>query len=173
MEDSNRLLKRCNNKIFAWVSGSENGQLSISSFPRSPRFFSLSESVVFRLSSSLWHSRIESEDGPGAGKPKDKSWAPARSHACWSFRRTEVRVESSWIYELHALEEPLMLETYLKLSCESWMARLTSPAMEPTVLKGSAMPKLQYRSNIAVVRGSWRPAKVKSTLVRTDSRWHG
>ena len=43
------------------------------------------------------------------------------------------------MYELHALEEPLTLDTYWKLSCESWIARLSSPATEAAVLKGSAI----------------------------------
>jgi hypothetical protein len=50
-----------------------------------------------------------------------------------------VRAESSWRYELHAKEEPLRLNTYWKLSCDSWIAKLTRPAAEATALSGSAI----------------------------------
>jgi hypothetical protein len=99
-----------------------------------------SERIVLSSLSSAWHSRTAVEGMDEADKVVPIFWEAAASEACWVLRSTEVRLDSSRIYELtHAFEDPLMLATYWKLSCESWRAKLTNPATEAAVLRGSAI----------------------------------
>ncbi len=92
-DELNRALNRCNVWTLLSVSASENGQVTMSSFPRIPLLCSFSDKIVFNSPSAASQSRTAAAEMPGPVMTAGRLLVP--SDACWTLRRTDVRAESS------------------------------------------------------------------------------